>query len=103
MSHEIREAAADELRAAAEWYENEGEGLGAALVEEFERALDDALRNLEIGAVVGRAKGGEAIRRYRLRRFTRYAVYVVVLDETLTVVAFEHASRRPGYWLRRIG
>jgi toxin ParE1/3/4 len=91
-----------ELREAAEWYENERGGLGAELIEEFEQTLDEALEHLEIGAVVAMTSGGEAIRRFRLGRFSRYAIYLVRSDDIPTVIAFEHASRRPAYWLQRL-
>ena len=98
---QIRPEAIIELREAAEWYEDEREGLGAELVEEFERTLDGALRDLEIGAVVARTAGGKPVRRFRLKRFYRYAIYVVMFEDLPTVVAFERASRRPEYWLHR--
>ncbi len=98
----IRPEAFLELRDAAEWYEDQREGLGGELVEEFERTLDQALRSLEIGTPVASTVGGLPIRRFRLARFARYAIHVVVHEDVVHVVAFEHASREPGYWRERL-
>ena len=56
MKHrrQIRPEAVIELREAAEWYEGEREGLGAELIEEFERTLDGALQDLALSAPVAR-------------------------------------------------
>jgi len=98
----IRPEALVELREAAEWYEEQRPGLGGDLVEEFETTLDEALCNLERGPVVARTSGGRAIRRFRLKRFARYAVYLLEVDDVVHVVAFEHSSREPGYWRDRL-
>lgn len=99
---QIRPEALLELREAAEWYEEQQPGLGADLVEEFETTLAEALQNLTLSAAVARTPGGQPIRRFRLRRFARYAIYVVVLEEAPVVLAFESADREPGYWHARV-
>jgi hypothetical protein len=86
-----------ELRAAAEWYEEQRQGLGGERVDEFERTVDEALENLERSAPVATTRGGLPIRRFRLARFARYAIYVAVFEGVPHVVAFEHGSREPGY------
>lgn len=68
---QIRPEALIELRAAAEWYEEQREGLGGELVEEFERTLEDALTGLDRSAVVAETGRGLEIRRFRLERFRR--------------------------------
>jgi hypothetical protein len=99
---QIRPQALIELREAAEWYEEQREGLGGELVDEFERTLEDALADLELSAAVATTAAGLPVRRFRLPRFSRYAIYFVVFDEVPVVVAFEHSSREPGYWRDRL-
>jgi hypothetical protein len=54
------------------------------------------------GALAGKTPGGSEIRRFRLRRFSRYAILMADIHGVPTVLAFEHSSRRPGYWRERI-
>lgn len=99
---QIRPEALIELREAAEWYEEQRDGLGTQLLEEFEHTLEEALGRLETSVAIAKTSQGLPIRRFRLRRFARHAIYLVVLDETPVVVAFEHSSREPGYWRNRV-
>lgn len=77
-------------------------GLGGELVDEFERTLEDALGRLQTSAAIAKTSEGLAIRRFRLERFSRYAIYVIVYEGVPVVVAFEHSSREPGYWRERL-
>jgi hypothetical protein len=99
---QIRPEALIELREAAEWYEEQREGLGGDLIDEFEQTLEDALGRLKTSAAIAKTAGGLPIRRFRLERFSRYAIYIVIFDDLPVVVAFEHASRKPGYWRDRV-
>jgi len=99
---QIRPEALIELREAAEWYEQQRQGLGGELVDEFERTLEVALAHFETSAVIAKTTAGLPIRRFRLDRFSRYAIYLVLFEEVPVVVAFEHSSREPGYWRGRL-
>lgn len=92
-------AEADAL-AASEFYDGRQPGLG----EEFEIELDAVVTRLlpaEQHVRVGELEGA-AIRRAPLgRRFPHRIVFVELPAEVL-VVAVEHPSQRPGYWLGRI-
>lgn len=99
---QIRPQALLELRDAAEWYEEQREGLGGDLVDELEQTLEEALKDPELSAAVATTAGGLPVRRFGLPRFSRYAIYLVVFDGVPEVVAFEHASREPGYWRDRL-
>jgi hypothetical protein len=55
-----------------------------------------------VGSIVRVLATGDALRRYRLRRFYRYAILMVVIDGMPTVVAFEHGKRKPEYWRARL-
>lgn len=101
-SYEILDEASDDLDAAAVWYEEQREGLGLELVAEFRERLAFALENPGLGAAGGHTPGGNEIRRFRLRKFKRYAIVMAIIDDMPTVLAFEHSSRRPGYWRDRL-
>jgi toxin ParE1/3/4 len=98
----ILDEALDDLDAAAQWYEAQAVGLGVDLVAEFRVRLDLALDRPGLGTIAGRTPGGAEIRRYRLRRFKRYAILIATIHGLPTVIAFEHSSRRPGYWRDRL-
>jgi plasmid stabilization system protein ParE len=98
----LAEAVGD-LEEAADWYEREaGEGLGAALVDEFEARLTNALELPGAGTIVARTKRGAPVRRYRLHRFSRYAILMAEVKGVPTVVAFACSSRRPDLWQSRL-
>lgn len=100
--YRITDDAAADLDAAATWYEEQREGLGVELVAEFRNRVDAALQMSGIGAPAGTTPGGAAIRRYRFRRFKRYAFLMATIDGMPTVLAVEHSSRRPGFWRDRL-
>lgn len=94
-------AAADELAAAAAWYESERPGLGARFRKSIERALD----LLEAGIVPGNnmpnALGRQGVRRLILRRFP-FDIVFVERGDMIVILAFAHHSRRPLYWRTRL-
>jgi len=103
MGYRILPPAREELQDASRWYERQREGLGHALLDEFEERLALALDQPQAGTIVGVTPQGRPVRRHRLRRFARYSILIFV-DEggTATVVAFSHSSRRPAHWKDRI-
>jgi hypothetical protein len=101
MRHGILPQALAELDEASTWYEEHEEGLGLALLAEYRERLDYALRAPNAGALAGSTPDGDEIRRYRLERFRRYAILLAPIRGLPTVLAFEHSSRRPGYWRDR--
>lgn len=86
-----------DIEAAFTWYENERVGLGLEFLD-------------ELRAAYGRIATGplnyqdlrSGIRRALLRRFP-YAVYFVLHERKVVVVAVLHASRGPAEWQRRRG
>lgn len=100
--YKILEEATAELDSAATWYEEQREGLGLELIAEFRERLAWALDMPMTGAPAGYTPGGSEIRRFRLRRFKQYAILLATINEFPTVLAFEHSSRRPGYWRARL-
>jgi plasmid stabilization system protein ParE len=89
------QAARAELIEAQDWYEREAPGLGRRL----RQAID---------ALAERMSNGprqfpvlyKNVRRALLRRFP-YALFFVIDDDTLLVIACFHASRDPSHWHRR--
>jgi len=95
--------AKEELRNASRWYEQQRDGLGHALLDEFDERLALALDHPQAGTIVGSTTQGLPIRRHRLRRFARYSILMFVdEDGTATVLAFSHSSRDPLRWKDRI-
>lgn len=101
-TYRILPEALAELADASTWYEEHEEGLGLDLVREYRERLASALNMPQAGALAGQTPGGAEIRRFRLKRFGRYAILMARIDDRPTVVAFEHSSRRPGYWRERL-
>lgn len=83
--------------AAAEWYEERRDGLGAELIAVVDRALERIQDNPEMFPVW---RAGYPYRELVLRRFP-YVVFFVVSADDVEVIAVAHAKRRPGYWMSR--
>lgn len=87
-----------ELTAAADWYEQEREGLGEDLLAEADRVLSATAASPTTWPLVA---GSKIVRRFLFTRFP-YVAYFVVRDEHVLVLAFGHTSRMPGYWRNRL-
>ena len=61
--YRILPPAREELRNASRWYEQQRDGLGHALIDEFEERLALALAHPQAGTVVGSTTQGLPIRR----------------------------------------
>ncbi len=96
----IAPEAAIELEEAAVWYENEQAGLGARLLDAFERAVQ-LLRepNAPLTPVEGMA-GELRAKKLILHKFP-FSIIVKELGNCLVVVSLAHHSRKPGYWRAR--
>lgn len=93
----LRREAESELVAAAHYYESLRPGLGAAFLDEAEKAFE-ALMQFPSQWRVVRAD----VRRGLLRRFP-YAFYYweKVAGEELGILSISHSKRHPLYWLSR--
>ena len=91
--------AAEELAAAAEWYEAVQAGLGADFLGEALRAVTAISESPATWLAV---LGKRNVRKFLLARFP-YAVYYVPGEDEILVLAVAHGSRRPGYWRHRRG
>ena len=90
----LREAA-EELRAAAEYYEAQRPGLGRALLQEvrlvYQRMSDHpAASRIERNEVRVRAVG----------RFP-YRIYYRARHDEILIIAVAHKRRRPDFWVTR--
>lgn len=101
MKVKVSKEAAEELIEAAAWYEQEVPGLGEQLIDTFEQAIT-ILRepNPPLLPVAG-AAAKQGAKRLVLQRFP-YSIVTIVVNQEITVVAFAHHSRKPGYWCGRI-
>jgi toxin ParE1/3/4 len=101
MNVRLHPAADEELKAAAQWYEDRGAGLGERFLDE---CVDALLRIEHHPRRFGRARyrTSREIRRKLLDHFP-YAIVYEVRAEECVVVAVAHVRRRPGYWRERLG
>jgi plasmid stabilization system protein ParE len=93
----ILQQAEDELEAAFEYFEEKREGLGAEMLNEFRRGVDQIITYPNAWQALD-----DTYRRCRLHRFPYGIVYRVDLS-AIVIVAFMHLSRRPGTWRGRAG
>jgi plasmid stabilization system protein ParE len=93
----LRREAESELVAAAQYYEARRPGLGAALLDEAEKAFE-ALGQFPSQWRVVRAD----VRRGLLHRFP-YAFYYweKIAGEELEILSISHSKRHPFYWISR--
>ena len=95
-SVDIHALAEQELRSAYRWYR----GRSQAAAGRFQRAVQNTVQRIMSAAEQG-APFGRHYRWLSLRRFP-YAIYYQIRDPLpVLIYAAAHASRRPGYWLRR--
>ena len=84
-----------ELNEAAQYYELETPGLGAAFLNEVEECQRSIEQHPEAGTVVqGR------VRRRLLHRFP-YALLYSVTPRRIRILAVMNLKRRPAYWVGR--
>ena len=84
-----------ELNDAANYYDREQPGLGAAFIADVRRCTDTILEHPEATPVIrGR------VRRRLCRRF-RYGVLYTIRPGTVRVLAVMNVRRHPTYWVGR--
>jgi toxin ParE1/3/4 len=84
-----------ELMEAAQYYEEQMQGVGLHFLISVDQALEalqkDPLRN---------PADAKDRRKWRVQRFPYHFIYKVV-QEQVFILAVAHSSRKPGYWARR--
>jgi len=84
-----------ELNDAAQYYESNGAGLGAAFLTEVQRCCDGIVEYPRAGLVMT-----GSVRRRLIRRFP-YALLYRIREDQLRILAVMNLKRRPGYWVGR--
>lgn len=91
----------DELRDAANWYDDEEPGLG----EDFFDAIDETLQRILDWPLSAPVFPGwndvPPVRGMRVRVFP-YRVLYYVTDTRVVILAYAHQSRKPEYWQHRL-
>lgn len=93
--------ARSELEDAVEWYERREVGLGLEFLEAVTELAHRIARWPQTGAIVPYVRRRQTARRFPVRRFPYYLVWIVAGDDIL-IVAVAHNRRRPGYWIERV-
>ena len=91
-----------ELVAARDWYSERRAGLGQAFIEAVNEAMKRIATIPEASTPVPGVAPELGARRVFVKRFP-YSVVFIEVGELLSVVAFAHQRRRPGYWMARLG
>lgn len=84
-----------ELNDAAQYYELESAGLGAAFLNEVQRCCDGIVEYPGAGLVMT-----GSVRRRLIRRFP-YALLYRIRGQQLRILAVMNLKRRPAYWVGR--
>ena len=90
----LPEAEAD-LTDAYTWYEERLPGLGSAFLLSVEAVIHSITRNPQLYSLVHKN-----VRRALVRRFP-YAVFYIVEESHIAVLAIFHAKRHPATWRER--
>jgi toxin ParE1/3/4 len=94
--------ALDEIDEAVVWYDKRRDGLGADLLSEVDRALEQVDARPQSFARLRDLPEDLTVRRALLDRFPFALVFLEVQEGSIRVVAFAHTKRQPGYWLSRV-
>jgi toxin ParE1/3/4 len=100
LRYRVLVEAKHELASAAAYHEEQREGFGLKLFDEYDAVIERALKFPGSGTPMD-LKSGFEVRRFQLRRF-RYSVFAAVVGGELVVFGVSHHRRRPGYWAERL-
>ncbi len=96
MTAVVTRAAQCELDEAAAYYDKRRPGLGERLHAEFHSAADRIVEQPQLYP-----KAVRDARKCIIRKFP-YAIIYRFRDGVVTIVAFMHLHRKPGYWRGRL-
>lgn len=88
--------AADELRDAIAWYNEQLDGLGDEFVTEFEKTVQ---RITQLPSAWAELANG--VKCCPMNRFP-YGVLYALREDEIVIIAAMHLHRKPGYWEDRI-
>jgi len=92
----LRPEARLDVEDAAFWYEDQRQGLGDRFTNELNTFLDRIAETPHQFPEVG-----DSVRRGLLHQFP-YAVYFMLEEEKVVVLAILHQRRKPDLWKRRV-
>lgn len=101
MTFEVLVEATAEAREAALYLESRNPTLGDALLDEWEAGLTAVRHDPTRYPVADDAPAGANVRCYYIPRF-HYRLLYLLDPSAITILAFAHTSRRPGYWADRL-
>ena len=84
-----------ELNDAAQYYDQQQSGLGAAFITDVQHCSGAILQHPEVGPVIL-----GTVRRRLCRRFP-YALLYTIRPDAVRILAVMNLKRRPGYWVGR--
>lgn len=93
----VRPEAEAEVQQAFDWYEEQSEGLGLEFLRAIEACLSGITRNPFAYTVVKVPD----VRRAIVRRFP-YALFYLVDEDAIVIIAVFNVKRRPIDWLQRV-
>lgn len=92
----VREEAEADIESAFGWYEEQRPGLGAEFIASVDEAIEDIQEQPGLHPRIYRSA-----RRVLLNRFP-YAVYYLLQNDMIEVVACMHFRRHPRRWRERL-
>lgn len=93
----VRPEAEQEVRQAFDWYQEQSAGLGFEFLRAIEVCLSGISRN-PFAYIVAKVPN---VRRALVRRFP-YALFYLVDDEAIVVIAIFNVKRQPIDWTKRV-
>jgi len=91
----VRPEAQNDIREAAQWYEEREVGLGVRFVREVRASLERIADERLTFPIIE-----QDVRRALLHKFP-YSIYFVSEPDAVSVIAVLHQHRRPGAWKKR--
>lgn len=91
----VRPEAEDDLSAAFDWYESQRPGLGRDFAREISHCIDSIAESPFLYALID-----GTLRRALARKFP-FAVYYLINEEVIVVIAVLHCARDPETWKGR--
>jgi len=90
-----------EYLGAVRYYDDRADGLGGALIDCFEAAVDDVLDMPAMWPIVPGWHGEPVVRSRKVHSFP-YRVVYYQRGREIVILAYAHQNRRPGYWRDRL-
>jgi len=94
------EDARKELREAANFLEDEREGLGDRFIDAVEAAIASIVESPHTWGLHRGDPRTPPIRTRSVAGF-RYDIKYIIHEDTVVIIAYAHERRRPGYWSHR--